>query len=352
MSIFKLTSCVEDILYKKSKEFYLFTFPMRNHQQGFILIQIIIAIFASIAVVGGTAFVAYEAGQESSGESPQSTTATTTAETDSESGELEHAPTPPAELNMAATSTSTDATVSQEQGIGYADEEPETAQIETSASTPTSTSINIVATPSITPPATSAAQNLRESALTSISSLLDTYNTTVNWIDNGIMPLFSQRERILDGLILNTQGFMASSSDPVVLYAYGLFIDAYTRDKSQIVDFYRGKFLAIKNRINNESTSLLKAEYEKFSAVSSVSKAEYDALAQLLTQYEGRLQSTYNAAIQATIIEYISLIGSTDGMYQKLWAELSIVVSDPGTTAQNLENIVTQLRLEQPRPLD
>lgn len=340
------------------------------------MIQILIAILASISVVSGTAFVAYEAGQESAENTTQPTPAMTT-ETESESvpdsvppedettsdaeaaegepsesTEPEHTPTPSTELNVTTTSTSTDATVSQEQGIGYAQEEPETAHIETGTSTSTSTSVGIAATPSTITPATSATQNPRESALAAISSLLDIYNTAVNRIDNGIMPLLSQRERILDGLILNTQGLMASSSDPVVLYAYGLFIDAYTRDKSQSGDFYRGKLSAIKNRMNSESISPLKAEYEKFSAAPSIPKAEYDALAQLLLQYEGSLQSTYNDAIQSTMIEYISQIGSTDGMYQKLWAQLSIIISDPDNTAQNLENIANQLRLGQPVPLD
>ena len=49
---------------------------MKNYQQGFVLIQILVAILTGIAVVSGTAFVAYEAGQESSEDSSQSITAT------------------------------------------------------------------------------------------------------------------------------------------------------------------------------------------------------------------------------------------------------------------------------------
>lgn len=340
------------------------------------MIQILIAILASISVVSGTAFVAYEAGQESTENTTQPgavvateteselvlDSATSEDETAADAEAMEGEPnepiepedtaTPSAELNTTATSTSTDPTVSQEQGIRYAQEESDTAHIETGTSTPTSTNVDIAATPPITPPATFPAQNLKESALASISSLLDIYNTTINWIDNGIMPLLSQRERILDGLILNTQELMANNSNPLALYVYDLFIGAYTLDKRKIGGFYRDKLSAIKDRMNSENISSLKAEYEKFSAASSVSKAEYDALAQLLLQYEGSLQSTYNVAIQSTMIEYISQIGSTDGMYQKLWAQLSIIVSDPDNTAQNVENIVNQLRLGQPTPLD
>ncbi|MEX0933685.1 MAG: hypothetical protein WD003_00270 [Candidatus Paceibacterota bacterium] len=47
--------------------------------KGFIQIPILIAILVGVAVLGGTGYVAYEVGQKSSDDIPESTTATTTA---------------------------------------------------------------------------------------------------------------------------------------------------------------------------------------------------------------------------------------------------------------------------------
>ena len=336
---------------------------MKNYQQGFVLIQILVAILTGIAVVSGTAFVAYEAGQKSLEESSQSITATTTAEVqlattsaiteagtdevgqdaDNHQEELENTT---VGSNVA---TSTVQNPVEGQKVDNERDEPERAQTKTDENISTPASIGASVGAEISTP---IGQDFKEQALASITAQMDSYIAVAHWIDNDMMPLFSQRERILDGLISNTRTLITNSSEPIIIYIYNLFIDAYNLDKNQVVNSYRNIFSGIRDSMYDEKISVLKAEYTKFSAGSSVSRAEYDALLQALKQYENSMQSVYNNKIRAITIQYISQISFKDETYQRLWAEIPTIISDPANSAQNLENILNQLRFVQPEPLD
>ena len=338
---------------------------MKNSRQGFVLIQILVAILTGIAVISSTAFVAYEAGQESSEDSSQSITATTTAEvhpattsaiTETEAGTDEvgqDADSHQEELENTTVgsnvATSTVQNPVEGQKVDNERDEPERAQTKTDENISTPASIGASVGAEISTP---IGQDFKEQALASITAQMDSYIAVAHWIDNDMMPLFSQRERILDGLISNTRTLITNSSEPIIIYIYNLFIDAYNLDKNQVVNSYRNIFSGIRDSMYDEKISVLKAEYTKFSAGSSVSRAEYDALLQALKQYENSMQSVYNNKIRAITIQYISQISFKDETYQRLWAEIPTIISDPANSAQNLENILNQLRFVQPEPLD
>ena len=344
---------------------------MKNYQQGFVLIQILVAILTGIAVVSSTAFVAYEAGQKSLEESSQSITATTTAEvqlattsaiTEAGTDEVgqdadnhqEERENTTVESNIAtstvqSTTENVAESTGEDQRVDDERDEPERAQTETAENISTPVSVDVLVGAEISTP---IGQDFKEQALASITAQMDSYIAVAHWIDNDMMPLFSQRERILDGLISNTRTLITNSSEPIIIYIYNLFIDAYNLDKNQVVNSYRNIFSGIRDSMYDEKISVLKAEYTKFSAGSSVSRAEYDALLQALKQYENSMQSVYNNKIRAITIQYISQISFKDETYQRLWAEIPTIISDPANSAQNLENILNQLRFVQPEPLD
>ncbi len=330
---------------------------MKNSRQGFVLIQILVAILTGIAVVSSTAYVAYEAGQKSSEESFQSITATTTAEVQpattsaiTEESSQSISTTTTAEVAPATTSAITEAgTDKVGQDANSHQNEPARAQTKTDENASTSVSVDASAGAEISTP---IKEDFKEQALASITAQMDSYIAVADWINNSIMPLFSQRERILDGLISNTRTLITNSSEPKVLYIYNLFIDAYNLDKNQVVNSYRNIFSGVRDSIYDEKISVLKAEHTKFSAGPSVSRAEYDALLQALKQDENSMQSVYNNKIRDITVQYISQISFKDETYQRLWAEIPTIISDPVNSAQNLENILNQLRFVQPEPLN
>lgn len=199
--------------------------------------------------------------------------------------------------------------------------------------------------------ATPIAKDFKQPVLNSITAQVDSYKAITAWIDSDMMPLLSQRESMLNGLISSTNSLMATETDSSVDYAYSIFIQAYNLDKTQIVDFYRGIFSDVKNHINSEKISALNADYAKFSAKPSVSEAEYNAEIQVLAQYQANWQSLYNDGVKAATTQFMTQTNKKDAWYQSKWAELSAAVADLKKT-QTLQSNLNQLYAQQVRPLN
>jgi len=226
-----------------------------------------------------------------------------------------------------------------------------------------STSENTKTTKPVTPPQSQVptktekvvvpvAKNFKDPVLSSINAQIESYKAITRWIDSDMMSLLSQRENMLNGLISSTNSLIASETDSSIKYAYGLFIDAYNLDKTQIVNFYRWEiFDFIKKHINNEKLPALNSEYAKFSAKPTVSEAEYNVAVQSLAQYQNDWQSLYDDGVKKAMVQYMSQTNTKDEMYQRLWSQLSAAVSDLKKT-QALESSLNQLYMQQPKPLN
>lgn len=194
-------------------------------------------------------------------------------------------------------------------------------------------------------------KNYREQVLLAISTQIESYKKITSWIDSDMMPLLSQRENALNGLISSTNSLMINETDSSIDNAYSIFIEAYNLDKSQVVDFYQGIFSDIKNHINNEKISALNSEYEKFSAKSSVSEVEYNNEIQVLIEYKNYWQKLYDSSVKLAMTQYMSQTNTKDEMYQRLWLKLSISVSDLKKT-QALQSSLSQLYSQQVKPIN
>lgn len=292
-------------------------------QRGFIQIPILIAIIVSAIVFGGGGYyVAHQISKPSP--TASNTTATTTAEIQA---------TTTADVEVKKTSEEPPKNPAPKNGSSGASTQ---TKIDTSVKTE-------VVAPEV--------KNFREPVLSSITAQIDSYKAITRWIDSDMMPLLSQRESMLNGLISSTNSLMASETDSSVDYAYSIFIQAYNLDKTQIVDFYRGIFSDIKNHINNTKISALNSEYAKFSAKSTVSEAEYNAEIQSLAQYQRDWQSLYNDGVKLAMTQFMSQTNTKEAFYQSKWSELSAAVSDLKKT-QALQSSLSQLYAQQPKPLN
>jgi len=294
---------------------------MKN-QKGFI--PILIAIIVSAVVFGGGGYlIAHKKTPQVSPESNVAITAEQTTQT---------------EEFLVENKKTTSEEVSKNN----------TLKKETSES---STQVKVEAPPVQTEIVVPIAKNFKEPVLLAINAQIDSYKAITKWIDNDMMPLLSQRESMLNGLISSTNSLMASETDSSVDYAYGLFIEAYNLDKSQIVDFYRGIFSDIKNHINNEKLSVLNGDYTKFSAKVSVSEAEYNAEIQVLAEYQSYWQKLYDGGVKLATTQFMNQTDTKDEMYQSLWSELSTAVSDL-KNIQSLQSKLSQLYSHQVKPIN
>jgi len=296
---------------------------MKN-QKGFIQIPILIAIIVSAIVFGGGGYLI--AHKKASQISSESNVATTTEQK-----------TPTEEILVDSKKTTSEevsknTTPKKETSGASAQVKVETPPIKTEIVVP-------------------VAKNFKEPVLSAINAQIDSYKAITKWIDNDMMPLLSQRESMLNGLISSTNSLMANETDSSVDYAYSLFIEAYNLDKSQIVDFYRGIFSDIKNHVNNEKISALNSEYAKFSSKSSVSEAEYNSEIQILVEYQNYWQKFYDGGVNLAMTQFMSQTDTKDQMYKNLWSQLSVAVSDL-KKIQALQSSLSQLYSQQVRPLN
>lgn len=194
-------------------------------------------------------------------------------------------------------------------------------------------------------------KDFKEPVLLAINTQIDSYKKITSWIENEMMPLLSQRENTLNGLISSTNSLMINETDSSVDNAYSIFIEAYNLDKDQIVDFYRGIFSEIKNHINKEKISVLNSEYAKFSAKSSVSEVEYNNEIQVLIEYQNYWQKLYDGSVKLAMTQYMSQTNTKDQMYKNLWSQLSTAVSDLKKT-QALQSSLNQLYSQQVKPIN
>lgn len=291
-------------------------------QRGFIQIPILIAIIVSAIVFGGGGYyIAHEISKPSP--STSNATATTTAEI------------------QTTTIANTEVKVSEEPPKNTAPKK-ESSGVTTQTKIETSVKTEVVV-PEV--------KNFKEPTLSSINTQIASYKAITTWIDSDMMPLLSQRENMLNGLISSTNSLMASETDSSVDYLYSLFIEAYNLDKSHIVDAYRGIFSDIKNHINNEKISALNAEYAKFSAKSIVSEAEYNGEIQVLAEYQSYWQKLYDGGVKLATTQFMSQTDTKDAWYQSKWSQVVAVVSDLKKT-QALQSSLSQLYSQQARPLN
>ena len=288
-------------------------------QRGFIQIPILIAILISALVFGGGGyFIAHEVSKPSQN---IPNTATTTQETQA---------------------TTTVGVKVEEKKVSGESSKKESTVVPTPTKVETSVKTEVVVP---------EAKNFKEPILSSINTQITSYKAITTWIDSDMMPLLSQRENMLNGLISSTNSLMASETDSSVDYLYSLFIEAYNLDKSHIVEAYRGIFSDIKNHINNEKISALNSEYTKFSAKSTVSEAEYNSEIQVLAEYQSYWQKLYDGGVKLATTQFMSQTDTKDAWYQSKWSQVVAVVSDLKKT-QALQSSLSQLYSQQARPLN
>lgn len=284
--------------------------------KGFVQIPILLAIIVSAILFGsGGYFIAHEISKPS-----QDTSNTATA--------------------TQATTTS-DVKV-EENKVSKESPKKETPSVSTQTKAETSVKTEVVVP---------EAKNFKEPILSSINAQIAPYKAITTWIDSDMMPLLSQRESMLNSLISSTNSLMASETDSSVDYLYSLFIEAYNLDKSHIVDAYRGIFSDIKNHVNNEKISALNSEYAKFSAITTVSEAEYNSEIQVLAEYQSYWQRLYDGGVKLAMTQFMSQTDTKDAWYQSKWSEVIAVVSDLKKT-QALQSSLNQLYSQQVKPLN
>jgi hypothetical protein len=192
-------------------------------------------------------------------------------------------------------------------------------------------------------------KNFKEPTLTALKNKIEAHRAIVNWIDNDMLVLLSQRESMLSDAISRTNNVMNNETDPGLRSIYPFLIAAYNNDRSQFITAFRKTCLTVRTS-SEKNAEILTGDYVKISAESLITESQYSSILQNLENAQKNWQTNYDIS-KYVYSEFTKQANLRNEKYQYMISEIAQLIT---ITSKNeaMQTALNELRAQQVRPIN